>query len=89
MNTRDDVRSDETVTNTLASVCTGTNGGVDRTRFATDQNGHVAAANELTTNQTDFCSLGHGIRRFNSGNQTTRFDHTQSNTSYISHLINS
>ncbi len=87
MDTRDDVRSNQTVTNALTRIGTSANGGVDRTGLTTDQNGHVTTTDELTTDQANLGSLGHGVSRFDRRHEAARFNHSQCDTGYISHLV--
>ena len=66
----------QTITYALTGVRSGSNCGVDRTGFTTNQNGNITAAHELPTDEADFRCLGHSVRRFDGGYQTTRLNHT-------------
>ena len=74
-----DVGCHEAVADALASISTSANSCVHSTGFAAHQNGDVAAADEFTTDQARLGGLGHGVSRFDRGDQAAGFDHAEGN----------
>jgi hypothetical protein len=75
----DDVGGSQAVAHALARVSTGTDCGVDRARLATDQDGDIAAADELATDQPHLGRLGHGVGSLDRGDEAPGLDHAQGN----------
>jgi hypothetical protein len=85
--TRNDVCCHQAVTYTFAGIGTGTNRCINSTSFTTNQNGDITTTDKLATNQAYFSGLGHRVRGFNGGYQTTGLNHTQSNAIiFVCHL---
>jgi hypothetical protein len=83
MRASNNVRCYQTVTNAFTGICSRANGSVHRTGFTTYEDCDITAADELSPDQADFRSFGHGVSRLNGGYQSACFNHAQSYTSFI------
>ena len=79
MRAGNDVRGDETVTDTLTGIRTGSNGRVHGTGFTAHHHGDVTTTHIFTTDQGHFHCLGHCIRCLDGGDHAAGFNHAKGN----------
>lgn len=79
MGTRNDVRGNQAIADSLTGISACAYSCVHRTGFTAHHDGHVATAHILPTDQLHLGSFGHRIGRFDCRHHPTSFDHAEGN----------
>jgi hypothetical protein len=73
----DDVGGHQAITDALAGISAGTDGGIHSAGFTTNQHRDVTATNEFATDEAHFGRFGHGVSRFDGGHQAPCLNHAE------------